>query len=108
MSVTKHSNACGSGCVHLTADADNSSQDLSCELMNILHLSTLNNIIKTKLTSDFLFVVKVTATEQQKSKFCPQIQHTEARYHIHTSYWLVINEKLKTKVCFLLIILQFY
>jgi len=40
--------------------------------------------MKRKLAS-VLLVVKATALKQQMSKFCLQIQHTEANYHIYHS-----------------------
>jgi len=43
------------------------------------------DLIKTKLTQ-LLFVVKATALKQQMSKFCPQVQRTDASDHIYASH----------------------
>ena len=43
----------------------------------------------------FLFVVQANAIKQQKSKYFPQIQRTEASYNIYASQWPVINVKAR-------------
>jgi len=43
----------------------------------------------------FVFVVTTTTIKQQKSNFCPQIQRTEANYHIYTC------PKCKSQILFL-------
>jgi len=43
--------------------------------------------------NQYLLAVKATVLKQQISKFCPQIQHTDASDHIYVTQWPVINVK---------------
>jgi len=54
----------------------------------------LENLLNYK-TKQFLLVIKATALKQQISKFYPQIQRTDAGYHIYVSQWPVINVKAR-------------
>ena len=59
-------------------------------MLSMIKVKNFINIIKQNW-NQFLLVVKATALKQQISKFCLQIQRTDASIHIDVSHWPVIT-----------------
>jgi len=59
---------------------------------------------KTNWNNQFLSVVKATALKQQMSKFYPQIQSTEASFHI---YDRPLTDNVIASVCWLKLKIKF-